>query len=171
MNLLLKWFKSEKQRELEALQIEEQKLKNQLLRVTIERSSVKSPENEILGEKPYKSIRLVNDILVITFDDGQIITKPLADRSLFEKVKSAQSKDDILNMIDAETDPTHRRNVNKSEMDLKGIEMLKSTGDFIFDKDSVIMNITGRTIPEMLFQKFVSFFILFFTSTIFASKF
>jgi hypothetical protein len=76
----LSWFK--RQSELENLVIEEQKLKNEILK----------KELGVSIEKPYLSIKLVNDVLTIVLNDGSVLTKPNATESDYWTAFGASSE-------------------------------------------------------------------------------
>ena len=77
----LSWFK--RQSELENLIIEEQKLKNEILRKEL------SPD---VVRKPYLNVRLVNDVLTIVLNDGSILTKPNATQHDYLAAISASTE-------------------------------------------------------------------------------
>ena len=61
----LDWFKSNAKRMLDNLKIEEQALKNSLLRRELQTS-----------EKPYEKLKLVNDVLTVVLKDGEVLSRP-----------------------------------------------------------------------------------------------
>jgi predicted house-cleaning noncanonical NTP pyrophosphatase (MazG superfamily) len=65
---------------------------------------------------PYKSVKLINDTLIIVLNDGQIITKFGATKEDFNAVVECKTKTEIKNNI--KTDAYHEleKIVNNSEM-------------------------------------------------------
>ena len=101
MSISFNWFKSKKVQELQDLQIEEQRIKNDLLRkdlfktdfpdtISVNIVAAESKEEPKAGSdfdleyKPYLNVKLVNDVLTIVLKDGSIITKPGATADDFK---------------------------------------------------------------------------------------
>ena len=74
--------------------IEEQKIKNNLLRKQLEGK----PEKEHT-DKLYKSLRLVNNVLTVVFNDGSVVSKSEATAEDFGNIKNAASEEEILQVI------------------------------------------------------------------------
>ena len=88
-NFSLSWFK--RQHELESLIIEEQFLKNEILRQQV--------VGETSSAKPYKSVKLVNDVLTVILNDGSIVTKNNATELDFNRIRTAASEGAILSLV------------------------------------------------------------------------
>jgi len=143
----LSWFK--RQSELENLVIEEQKLKNEILK----------KELGISIEKPYLSIKLVNDVLTIVLNDGSILTKPNATESDYWTAFGASSESLLFDLCSDSGVKDERR---KQEAEIarlnalqQGIRTLEGLDDFEIEGHSVKLRGTDRTMPQLLVEKFI----------------
>ena len=143
----LSWFK--RQSELENLVIEEQKLKNEILK----------KELGISIEKPYLSIKLVNDVLTIVLNDGSILTKPNATESDYWTAFGAASESLLFSLC---SDSDVRDERRKQEVEIarihslqQGVKRLEGLDDFEIEGHSVKLRGTGRTMPQLLVEKFI----------------
>lgn len=153
----LNWFKSKKQDEMDALKIEEQRIKNEILR-----KQLYVNEEDVLPieiRKPYKKVKLVNNVLTVLLNDGSIVSKPNATQKDFEAIRGAFSEADILRVVASEEVMNERR---KEEAEIKriqalkeGIKTLEGLDDFEIEGNSVILTGTGRTLPQLLVEKFI----------------
>jgi hypothetical protein len=163
----LNWFKSRKKEELEELQIEEQRIKNELLRKQLYvNEGTKIPENitikldgPVVPEKPYKSVKLVNDVLTVVFNDGSVVSKPNATNDDFNDVRVARTESEIVNLIST-PEVAYDRRKNEAEIARmnalkKGIDTLRGLPDFEIEGNSVKLSGTGRTMPQLLVEKFI----------------
>ena len=112
MSISFNWFKSKKVQELQDLQIEEQRIKNDLLRkdlfktdfpdtisVNIVAGESKEEPKEDLEYKPYLNVKLVNDVLTIVLKDGSIITKPGATADDFKRARACFTEDMLIDIV------------------------------------------------------------------------
>jgi hypothetical protein len=103
----LSWFKSSQQKELEQLQVEEQRIKNDLLRKQLftapapvyEPDKTSSTADVITTCKPYLNVKLVNDVLTIVLNDGSIISKPNATSEDFNRVRISTCEDQLFTIV------------------------------------------------------------------------
>ena len=146
----LSWFKSRKNRErFEALKIEEQVLKNEILR----RKSI-DERASVQKEKLYKNLKLVNDVLTVVLDSGNIITKSGATMNDFLNVKLATTEAEIINML------ANKEEGKKDILD----EIAPPTGDdfqtvckfpdFEVAEECIYMNGIQRSLPPLLIKRF-----------------
>lgn len=159
--LSLSWFKSEKQKELEALEVEEKKLKIQQLQNNIEYGKKVDKEEEEyeikqkLDQKLYSSIKLVNNTLTVVLKDGTIFSKSDAKQEDFLKVKEAKTENDILVVFATKEAAQKIEDVKKT---LESIDVLKGNEDFILENNSVYIKVNGvkinRSLPKLLIDKF-----------------
>lgn len=173
----LNWFKSEKQLELEALKVEQQKLKNELLQEKLkefkeeeeqEKKDVKWLEEEmrripIFNEKPYKSIKLTNDVLTIILQDGSILSKPNSNQQDFQNARNAQTEEELFKIgSSVEGIKEKRKREQEFEKNValsKGISVLEDSGDFIVKDGSVYMKeVQSRSLPKLLVEQFILLF-------------
>ena len=114
----LNWFKSRKQRQLEDLKVEEQRIKNELLRKELY-SATSTPVEKTynwvvktstttseLGEKPYKTVKMVNNVLTVVLNDGSILSKPDATTEDFEDVRNALDEAEIMDVMSVDRKST-----------------------------------------------------------------
>jgi hypothetical protein len=123
----LDWFKQE----LAKLQLEEQRLKNEMMRAELEKQKVEEEEEDecdccddedwddedgdykwdgtqnfgddydvdVPYVKPYLHLKMVNDVLTIVLQDGQIISKPNATQDDFKAAQNATSEADLFSLV------------------------------------------------------------------------
>lgn len=148
-NFSLSWFK--RQHELESLIIEEQLLKNELLRQQV--------VGEASSAKPYKSIKLVNDVLTVILNDGSIVTKNNATELDFTRARTASSEEVILSLVSssevAEEKVKQEAEFARMQSLQKGIAVLETLSDFEIEDGFVKLAGTGRTMPQLLVEKFI----------------
>lgn len=171
----LNWFKSEKQLELEALKVEQQKLKNQLLEEKlkefkedeekaekemkwIEEEMRKAPI-QFVSKKPYRSIKLTNDVLTIILEDGSILSKPNSNQQDFQNARNAQTEEELLKIGSSvegiEEKKEKEKEFQKNVAVAKGVEVLEKSGDFILKDGSVYMKeVESRSLPPLLVEQF-----------------
>lgn len=165
MNISLDWFKSERKKELEALRIEEQKLKNDLLRGKRERerfNDIANNANLAHSIKPFKSMKLVDNVLTVVLQDGSIISKNNATIVDFTSVKEATCENDVIAVmatsITSEERDERDKEMAKAELNKitsSEIEIFESLDDFYVKDNSVYLKESGRTIPMLLVKKFI----------------
>jgi hypothetical protein len=143
----LSWFK--RQSELENLVIEEQILKNEILK----------KELGISSEKPYLNVKLVNDVLTIVLNDGSILTKPNATEQDYRTAIIASTEATLFDICaDSEVSEEKRRQeaeVKRLQALQEGIKTLEGLEDFEIEGNSVRLAGTGRTMPQLLVEKFI----------------
>lgn len=163
--LSLNWFKSKKQLELEELKVEEQRIKNNLLERKLKEVkntdlTKKAPEHSI---KPYKNLKLVNNVLTIVLNNGDIISKTNAKESDFIEARESLCEDDLFDLI---LSIEEKKVIKEKELELaknkniiKGFELLKEfSEDFEVIGESVYLVVNGKTInrsiPPLVVEKF-----------------
>jgi hypothetical protein len=144
----LSWFK--RQSELENLVIEEQRLKNEILKKEL---------GVDLDKKPYLNVKLVNDSLTVVLNDGSILSKPNATKDDYIAAISARTED-TLYTICADSNVMDDRRKQEAEIARikavqQGIKRLEGLADFEIDGNSVKLAGTGRTMPQLLVEKFI----------------
>lgn len=155
-NFSLSWFK--RQAELESLLIEEQQLKNEILRKELP-NSVAGSDFDLDRLKPYLNVKLVNDVLTVVLNDGSIVSKPNATSDDFNAVRNASSEETIIRVLGSSEVLSeklkHEAEVLRMQSILKGLEVLSSLNDFEVEGNSVKLRGTGRTMPQLLVEKFI----------------
>lgn len=162
MSISLSWFKevfrSEKEKEKEKLQIEEQELKNQILKREL--AVMPEPYSGLkMIQKPYLNLKLVNNVLTIILNDGNILSKPNASQEDFNKARIATSEEELFK-IASSTDGLEDRRKEQAEAKrvenlIKGLDVLKASDDFIVEGNSVYLKGISRSLPSLLVERFV----------------
>jgi len=146
----LSWFK--RQSELENLVIEEQRLKNEILKKEL-------GSDFDLDKKPYLNVKLVNDSLTVVLNDGSILSKPNATQADYHAAVNASTEDTLYTIC---ADSTVMEEKRKQEAEIarikavqQGIKRLEGLADFEIDGNSVKLSGTGRTMPQLLVESFI----------------
>jgi len=147
----LNWFKSRKQKELEALMVEEQILKNDILR----------KEKDLYPEEvknPFASLKMVNDVLTVVLLDGSILSKSGATKDDFSRARSARTEAELINICSDRAVREEREKQDREIARIKAIQdSIKNLGklsDFLVEGNTVYMKGTGRSMPQLLVEKF-----------------
>ena len=120
-----------------------------------------TPYNSIVNQlsKPYKNIKLVNDMLTIVLNDGSIISKPGATNDDFIYARNASTEEQLLNLVANQEVVAERR---KEEAELartralrNGIQQLTQLDDFELKGDSVYLTGIDRSLPQLLVEEFI----------------
>jgi len=147
----LSWFK--RQSELENLVIEEQMLKNEILKKELGGSDFD------LDKKPYLNVKLVNDVLTIVLSDGSILTKPNATEQDYRTAVVASKEATLFDICsDSEVSAEKRKQeaeVKRIQSLQEGIKSLEGLDDFEIEGNSVKLAGTGRTMPQLLVERFI----------------
>ena len=160
----LNWFKSNKRNEeLEALKLQEQQLKNELLRQEIKLMSEDRELSTInvrpVNHKPYRTIKMVNDVLTVVLNDGDILTKTPATSVDYQAVKTAVSEEIIIKLCSTQevVDEKARlqREREKAIALQRGIKILEQIDDFDVKDGSVYLKGVNRSMPQMLVEEFL----------------
>jgi hypothetical protein len=159
MKFSLNWFKSKKQEELQALKIEEQKLKNALLFKELHYEENETPSLPVAPNTPYKKVKLVNNVLTVLLHDGTILSKSNASADDYYIVKDAITEDEILGVMVVKEIREERiakaKEYEKAKTLNKGLKVLESTGDFVVDGNSVYLKGINRSLPQLLVERFL----------------
>jgi len=174
--LSLNWFKSRKQRELEELKVEEQRIKNELLRKELYQATPATPATSAPVEKtynwtvntaptptvsvkPYKTVKMVNDVLTVVLNDGSVLSKPGATSDDFIAARNATDEVDILNIVATQEIVTERKRqefeAEKARALKAGIQLLAQLDDFEVRGDSVYLKGINRSLPQLLVEEFL----------------
>jgi hypothetical protein len=155
-NFSLSWFK--RQAELESLMIEEQRLKNEILRKELP-NSVAGSDFDMDAIKPYLNVKLVNDVLTVVLNDGSIVSKPNATSDDFNAVRNASSEVTILGLVGSTEikaeNAKREEEANRMKAIIKGLAIISGLNDFEVEGNSVKLAGTGRTLPQLLVEKFI----------------
>jgi hypothetical protein len=185
-NFSLAWFKTKKQQEeLQRLAIEEQIIANDLLRQRLEAEKQKEEEEEeedwMDGDyacdacddeedweeeeetpvfvKPYKHLKMVNDVLTIVLNDGNILTKSNATQDDFKTAQSAASEAVLFNLVmsqDVRAEKEAREaDIARARAMQQGLEKLSALKDFVVKDNSAYLKGINRSLPQLLVEEFL----------------
>lgn len=156
MGISLAWFKeifkSEKEKELQKLQIDV-KIK-QLKEFAETGKTVIVP----VEGKPFKKLKLVNNVLTIVLNDGSVLSKPNATIDDYKKARETKTEDQLL-QIASSVEGLEERRIQLKEADkvkvlIKGIDVLGKAEDFIVKDNAVYLKGVKRSVPKLLIEKF-----------------
>jgi hypothetical protein len=115
--------------------------------------------DDVPSEKPYMNVKLVNDVLTIVLHDGSILSKPNATEEDFNRAINAVTEAQLFSVCTTAEVLDERR---KQEAEIKrikalqqGIQRLEGLNDFEIEGNSVKLRGTGRTMPQLLVERFV----------------
>jgi hypothetical protein len=173
----LNWFKSRKEQEIEDLkhEIKMKELQRQLERMENPPAPVVTnftmppfwesssqptfTSSSTLDLKPYKSIKLVNDMLTIVLNDGSIISKPGATNDDFQYARKATTEEQLLNLVACQEVVAERKKneaeVARARAIRQGVEKLAQLEDFRMEGDSVYIVGINRSLPQLLVEEFL----------------
>ena len=110
-------------------------------------------------EKPYFSMKMVNNVLTVVLNDGAIISKPNSSEEDFHAVANARSIEEILAITssseviaDVEQAKAEAARIRALQ---KGIESLANFDDFTVEGNTVYLAGTSRSMPQMLVEEFI----------------
>jgi hypothetical protein len=172
MSISFNWFKSKKVQELQDLQIEEQRIKNDLLRkdlfktdfpdnisVSIVAAESKAGNDFDLDNKPYLNVKLVNDVLTIVLKDGSIITKPGATADDFKRARACFTENMLIDLVATQEVVQERKEredeVKRFKAIHKGFELLSKFSHFRVEGNSVYLSGINRSLPQLLIERFL----------------
>ena len=142
----LDWFKSKITKKLDVLKLEEQELKNELLK------------NQLSSKKMYQKMKLVNDVLTVVMNNGDVMTKSSCTIDDFIKIQEAQSEAMVIGLmrnVSTQEMEKELNQIHETEAILNNIYVLDRMKDFIVDEYSVRMVGINRTMPQLLVKKFI----------------
>ena len=146
----LSWFKSEKAKEYESLVVEEQKIRNEILRKQL---NVEPLMNDFI-----LSTKLVNNTLTVVLRNGDILSKPNASIEDFKKVKACTTEETLIDILmnKEELKKISEEECNGIDIEkiVEGIGLLKQTEDFELKEGSVYLKGINRSLPALLIDRF-----------------
>jgi hypothetical protein len=183
-NFSIDWFKQE----LAKLQLEEQQLKNEMMRLELEEKQKETEEDCGCGDdwdienefdeddlwnenysseeeyvpyiKPYMHLKMVNDVLTIVLQNGDIISKPNATQDDFKAAQNATSEADLFTLVMSQEvrEDKMKRDAEVSRMKAiqKGLTELANFNDFVVDGYTVYLKGISRSLPQILVEEFLA---------------
>lgn len=173
----LNWFKSRKQQEIDDLRhdIKVKELQRQLEKLdssqaptnpfptsssTWNYNYVPTPQPTVTEpSKPYKNIKLVNDVLTIVLNDGSIITKAGATNDDFLYARRTSTEEQLLALVASPEIVAERKRdeaeIARAKAIRQGVEKLAQLDDFRLEGDSVYLVGINRSLPQLLVEEFL----------------
>lgn len=109
--------------------------------------------------KPYLNIKMVNDVLTIVLNDGNIINKPNATQNDFINARKAKTEDELFNIIATPEVVSERKRKEAEMVKLralhKGIDQLSNLRQFRVEGATVYLTGINRSLPQLLVEKFI----------------
>lgn len=145
--LSLEWFKSTTEKAIEKAVLK--KLKK----------VIKEEKQEEVLEKPYITVKLVNDVLIVVLPDGNVLTKSNASEKDFYLALNSKTEKELRIILASEKVIAELEAKKKEEEKIiaiqKGIKMLENLEDFIVINNTVFFKGTSRSMPQLLVEKFI----------------
>jgi len=152
--LSMQWFKSKIEHAVEKAIAK--KIENLMEE---EDNEIPAGDDYDVDRKLYIRIKLVNDVLTIVLNDGSILTKTNATQEDFERARNAVSEDQLYTICTTQEVLEERRRQEAEAKRLKalqqGIQRLAGLKDFEIEDNSVKLAGTGRTMPQLLVERFI----------------
>lgn len=143
--LSLEWFKDKVDHSVE--KVIEKKL-----------DALMNQQDEEAGQ-PFSSAKLVNDVLTIVMNDGSVITKMDATENHYAAVQLAKNVADLYSIVSDSNVVNERVEEEKKLARLKalreGLSVLKESGEFTVDGDSVYFKGISRSLPQLLVEELI----------------
>lgn len=111
--------------------------------------------------KPYENLKMVNDVLTIVLNDGNIITKTNASYDDFKTAQNARTEAELFNLAMSQEAREEKRayeaDLAKARAIQAGLEKLKTINDFTVNQDgSVYLKGISRSLPQILVEEFLT---------------
>ena len=115
-------------------------------------------DEEVTYEKPYITAKLVNNVLTVVLNDGSIVSKPGATQEDFDRVRNAKFEDQVISICIPQDVRAQKlrdeKEINKIKALQNSIQNLGRSSDFIVEGNTVYMKETGRSMPQLMVEKF-----------------
>ena len=143
--LSLEWFKNKVDHSVE--KVIEKKL-----------NTLMNEQDEAAGQ-PYQSAKLVNDVLTIVMNDGSVITKMDATEDHYVAVQVAKNVADLYSIVSDPSVVSEKIEEEKKIARLlalrEGLSILRESGEFTVDGDSVYFKGISRSLPQLLVEELI----------------
>jgi len=143
--LSLEWFKNKVDHSVE--KVIEKKL-----------DALINQQDEEAGQ-PFSSAKLVNDVLTIVMNDGSVITKMDATEDHYAAVQLAKNVADLYSIV---SDPSvvnekieEQKKIARLLALREGLSVLRESGEFTVDGDSVYFKGISRSLPQLLVEELI----------------
>lgn len=115
-------------------------------------------DDEIVYEKPYITAKLVNNVLTVVLNDGSIVSKPGATQDDFDRVRNAKFEEQVISICIPQDVRDQKlrdeKEFNRIKALQNSVQNLGRSKDFIVDGNTVYMKETGRSMPQLMVEKF-----------------
>ena len=115
-------------------------------------------DEEVTYEKPYITAKLVNNVLTVVLNDGSIVSKPGATQEDFDMVRNAKFEEQVINICIPQDVRAQKlrdeKEINRIKALQNSIQNLGRSKDFIVEGNTVYMKETGRSMPQLMVEKF-----------------
>lgn len=147
----LDWFKSEKRKKLDELEIEKKTIQNEILKQhLVKKEPIESEPPSDSSESLIKKIMLIDTNLTVVLSDGNILSKTNATKEDFINVKYATSLTSILDIFkEYRKDEKEENQIDEREI-REGAEVLSTLDRFIIKDNSLYFKNIDRSIPPLL---------------------
>jgi len=143
--LSLEWFKNKVDHSVE--KVIEKKL-----------DTLMNQQDEAAGQ-PFSSAKLVNDVLTIVMNDGSVITKMDATEDHYAAVQLAKNVADLYSIVSDPSVVSEKIEEEKRIARLlalrEGLSILRESGEFTVDGDSVYFKGISRSLPQLLVEELI----------------
>ena len=124
-----------------------------------------TPQDAKKFEYPVKSMKLINDVLTVITKYGEVLTKTGATEDDFNKVANVQDLEELKRVMttveglrtleyERQMEEKYQKEVIQAEKILTGMQLLAQLSDFRAEGNAIIMNVTDRSLPEVLINEF-----------------
>lgn len=111
-------------------------------------------------EKPYRTIKMVNNVITIITNMGDIITKTNATIEDYEKLKKARTDYDLLCVIGSSTyltkEKLEKEEYVKLNKIINGIEILSKYNEFTVEDNVVYFTGMSRSLPGIMVEELIT---------------
>lgn len=151
----LRWFRSQKEEELEELKVEEQKLKNKILEKELKPVQIKESVEEA-PSRPFSKVKFVDGLITVVLNDGDVVSKSNSTTADFERVRKAKNEQEVLNIIYSKEvlEDYIKQEGFEPQVTYNSAKMLEDTGEFEIVDNSVYLKGIKRSLPALLVNKF-----------------
>lgn len=148
--LSLEWFKSKVEMSIDRV------IASKIDNLIQEEHKLESQQKYV---KPYFSMKMVNNVLTVVLNDGTILSKPNCSEEHFHAVTNAKSVEEILFIMSssevmADVEKAKAEAVRIKALQ-KGLSILDVLADFDVQGNTVYLNGTSRSLPQLLVEKFI----------------
>ena len=122
--------------------------------------SLMNEEEDIkVEEKPYKNLKLINNVLTVVLSSGDIMSKVNATEQDFNKATLCKTESELIRLFTSDQvlkeKEEREAEIERLKILQAGISTLEKLSDFEVEGNSVKLRGTNRTIPQLLIERFI----------------